>query len=138
MRHEPVMNISRKIELYRIKNLTMCDSSLISTAVFLAPYHHISPSRFHKSIAIRPRLGSDFKIQSKSESVNSGTVFPPFLQGPFFARFLVIREKQKRTLMDFRRKMTKISHFVFLFGSFFYKREKYLLVFVFIFQFSLF
>ena len=69
MRHEPVMNISKKIELYRIKNLTMCNSSLISTAVFLAPYHYISPSRFHKSIAIRPRLGSDLKIQIKSGSI---------------------------------------------------------------------
>ena len=84
------------------------------------------------------------ELNAQWESKKYLTVGGPFLQPLFFARALFLH--------DFRRflgakkghsriseeKMTKISDFVFLFGSFFYKREKYLLIFVCTFKFSVF
>ena len=60
---------------------------------------------------------------------SEGPFYTPFLAEALFARFLALRKSKKGTLKDFRRKNDENLGLCFLFGSFFYKREKYLVIF---------
>ena len=59
-----------------------------------------------------------------------------FLQEPFLHGFCPPK-KQKRTLTDFRRKMTKISDFVFFIWLFFLQKKRKICLFLFISDLSL-
>ena len=62
--------------------------------------------------------------------------FTPFLQGTFFRTIFAPPKKQKkRSLTEFRRKFDENVGLKFLFGSFFDKGEKYLLIFACTFKF---
>ena len=56
-----------------------------------------------------------------------------FFAETFFALFLT---EQKRSLTDFRKKNDKNVGLFFIFGSFVYKGEKYLLILVLTFKFT--
>ena len=56
-------------------------------------------------------------------------ILNPFFAWTFFARFCLLRKSKKDTHV-FQKKMTKISDYFLLLGSFFNKGEKYLLIFV--------
>ena len=68
-----------------------------------------------------------------------GALFAPLFAGALFPTvFGTLKKQIKGHSRISEEKMTKISVYVFLFGSFFYKREKYLLTFVFTVKFSMF
>ena len=101
-------------------------------ATFAAELPHLLPLRFGASLCpgeaagtrVRNRLQTEF---SEPIRYTLGALFcTPFLQGPFFRKVFGPPEKQKKGhLRISEAKVTKISDYVFLFGSFFYKREKY-------------
>ena len=78
------------------------------------------------------------KLVDNGSSYTVGALFAPhFCRGPFCAEFAPPKN-EKGTLTDFRTKNDENFGFgLFLFGSLFYKRAKYLLIFVCNFKFSM-